>query len=150
MSFFEELSWHVRFGWAHARAALGSAKAAHNLGRYYETTQTDRKDMSKAVLYYMKAANKGYFHAQKKLGLLYAEGKGVKQDEQKSLFWLQKVAEHHRIKAQKGDADAQWRYAYCFVYGEGVEKDPEQAVLWYTKSAEQGNAKGQTNLGHCY
>ena len=86
MSFTEELSWYVRFGWAHARAALGSAEAAHNLGRYYETTQTDRKDMSKAVLYYMKAANKGYFHAQWRYAYCFVYGEGVEKDPEQAVL----------------------------------------------------------------
>jgi TPR repeat protein len=62
----------------------------------------------------------------------------------------EKAASMREEIQKEGWLGVSMRDDWATIYGEGVEKDPEQAVLWYTKSAEQGNAKGQTNLGHCY
>ena len=92
--------------------------------------------MTKAVTFYIRAANKGYAPAQTQLGDLYTEGKGIEKNEQKASYWYAKAADQYRLQAEKGDAQARWKYGLCFAYGKGVEKDPEQAVLWYTKAAE--------------
>ena len=79
MRFFKELAWYARFGWTHVCAALGNAKANYRLGSFYEKTNMDIKNIDKAVLFYMKAAQKGHVQAQRDLGRLYALGKGVER-----------------------------------------------------------------------
>jgi TPR repeat protein len=48
----------------------------------------------------LDAAEQGDVDAQYRVGLIYAEGRGVAQDEVKSFYWLSRAV-------QQGDADAQ-------------------------------------------
>jgi TPR repeat protein len=48
----------------------------------------------------LAAAEQGDVDAQYRVGLIYAEGRGVAQDEVKSFYWLSRAV-------QQGDADAQ-------------------------------------------
>ena len=48
----------------------------------------------------LAAAEQGDVDAQYRVGLIYAEGRGVEQDEVKSFYWLSRAV-------QQGDADAQ-------------------------------------------
>jgi len=48
----------------------------------------------------LAAAEQGDVDAQYRVGLIYAEGRGVEQDEVKSFYWLSRAV-------RQGDADAQ-------------------------------------------
>jgi TPR repeat protein len=48
----------------------------------------------------LAAAEQGNVDAQYRIGLIYAEGRGVAQDEVKSFYWLSRAV-------RQGDADAQ-------------------------------------------
>ncbi len=86
------------------------------------------KDYVKAVEWYERAAEKGHKNAQRLLGCLYHDGKGVKQDFKKAFEWWMKAAD-------QGDYIAQCRVGHCYEYGEGVEQSYDQALAWYTKFA---------------
>ena len=90
-----------------------------------------------------EAAYQGYASAQNNLGWMYAEGKGIAQDDAEAVKWYCKSAE-------QGDADAQYNLGYVYQYGKGVVLDYAVAVNWYRKSAEQGDADAQNNLGWMY
>ena len=90
-----------------------------------------------------EAAYQGYASAQNNLGWMYAEGKGIAQDDAEAVKWYCKSAE-------QGDADAQYNLGYVYQYGKGVVLDYAVAVNWYRKAAEQGDADAQNNLGWMY
>ena len=73
------------------------------------------------------------------LGVMYANGQGVKQDYFKAFEWYQKAAE-------QGNADAQCFLGFMYQYGQGVKQDYFKAVEWYQKAAEQGNPIAQIYL----
>ena len=76
---------------------------------------------------------------QYNLGLMYANGEGVKQDYFKAVEWIQKAAE-------QGNAEAQNKLGFMYEKGQGVEQDYIKAVEWYQRAAEQGHAEAQFNL----
>ena len=80
---------------------------------------------------------------QYNLGLMYANGEGVKQDYFKAVEWFQKAAD-------QGLAKAQYNLGDMYFYGQGVKQDYIKAVEWWQKAAEQGDAKAQFNLGNMY
>ncbi len=86
------------------------------------------KDYVKAAEWYERAAEKGHKNAQRLLGCLYHDGKGVKQDFKKAFEWWTQAAD-------QGDYIAQCRVGHCYEYGEGVEQSYDQALAWYTKFA---------------
>lgn len=97
----------------------------------------------KAAEYYRKAAEQGNIGAQVNLGVLYKNGKGVKQDNIEAERWFRKAAE-------QGDANAQFNMGILYAYGYGVKQDYEEAAQWYRKAAEQGHVSAQNNLGNLY
>jgi Sel1 repeat len=66
--------------------------------------------------------------AQYNLGVLLVEGKEVKQDFGKAVYWFTQVA-------QKGHFKAQFMLGERYSRGEGVKKDYIRAFEWYGKAA---------------
>ncbi|HDR2334007.1 TPA: SAM-dependent methyltransferase, partial [Enterobacter kobei] len=71
---------------------------------------------------YRKAAEQGDAGAQCNLGLMYANGQGVVQDDQQAAAWFRKAAE-------QGYADAQCNLGVMYAEGRGVPQDALQATL---------------------
>ena len=90
-----------------------------------------------------KAAEQGNAKAQNNLGVMYANGKGVKQDYAEAVKWYRKAAE-------QGYAEAQFNFGCMYVFGWGVKQDYAEAVKWLRKAAEQGYANAQFNLAAMY
>ena len=88
-------------------------------------------------------AEQGDANAQNNLGVRYANGRGVEQDDGEAVKWYRKAA-------KQGDAYAQNNLGLRYANGRGVEQDDEEAVKWYRKAVQQGNAYAQNNLGWMY
>jgi len=81
--------------------------------------------------------------AQFDLGLMYATGAGVDQDDAAAASWYRKAAD-------RNFAAAQVNLGAAYHDGRGVPRDAAAAITWYRKAADQGNAAGQYNLGVGY
>ncbi|WP_305801890.1 tetratricopeptide repeat protein, partial [Thiolapillus sp.] len=77
------------------------------------------------------------------LGLMYANGRGVRQDFKEAVKWYQKAAEQGLPKAQVN-------LGLMYGEGQGVRQDFKEAVKWYRKAAEQGLTEAQIILGGMY
>ncbi len=84
-------------------------------------------------------AERGDPVAQCRLGFMYAEGKGVKQDYALAKWWYEKAA-------AQGDARSQYCLGIVYQEGLGVKQDFAQAKSWYEKAAAQGHAKAKEAL----
>jgi hypothetical protein len=102
-----------------------------------------RGDYKTAIAVWTIGANKGDAAAQNNLGLMYANGLGVPQDDKEAVSWFRKAAE-------KGDAAAQNNLGRAYTKGLGVSQDDQQAVSWFRKAAENGYAEAEDNLGAMY
>ena len=78
-----------------------------------------------------QAANLGNADAMCTFGELYAEGKVVASDVQKSY-------EYYSQAAQKEHPQAQYQLGMCFLGGKGVSTDMQQAQQWIEKAAQNG------------
>ncbi len=58
------------------------------------------KNYKQAVSWYQKAAEQGLTIAQNNLGVMYANGTGVAQDNKQAVSWYQKAAEQGLTIAQ--------------------------------------------------
>ena len=125
------------------------------------------------------AAEQGEAIAQSNLGVMYATGRGVPQDDAEAVRWYRLAAEQgdaraqsnlgamyatgrgvpqddaeavrwHRLSAEQGEAIPQLNLGAMYATGRGVPQDDAEAVRWYRLAAEQGNAKAQSNLGVMY
>jgi len=90
-----------------------------------------------------RSAALGNAEAQYKLGLSFAEGNGVLQDEVQAVKWFRRAAD-------QGHGVSQFDLAVMYDKETGVSYDPVEAAKWYRKAAEQGDAGGQYNLGIMY
>ena len=80
---------------------------------------------------------------QRLLGVIYANGYGVAQNNRQEVVWYQKAA-------YQGDTEAKNRLGLMYATGRGVAKDDLQAVTWYQKAAAQDSAKAQGALAVMY
>jgi TPR repeat protein len=88
-------------------------------------------------------AEQGVDWAQSLLGVKYALGEGVAQDDKEAVKWYRKSAE-------QGYAIAQYNLGVMYDKGQGVPQDYKEAVKWWSKAAEQGVAEAQYSLGVMY
>ena len=105
------------------------------------TTEGARQDDAEdAVLSSLREkAEQGDAYAQFNLGIMYAKGQGVPQDDKEAVRWV-------RAAAEQGNADAQFNLGIMYAEGQGVPQDDKEAVRWVRAAAEQGNTDAQFNL----
>src|SRR5262247_175063 len=102
-----------------------------------------RGDYVQAIKLFRQLAEQGHQWAQRRLGSIYAEGKGVPQDYQEAVKW-------YRLAAAQGYAPAEYSLGVAYDKGQGVPQDYQEAVKWYRLAAAQGNEFAQVNLGVMY
>lgn len=88
-------------------------------------------------------ALQGDAEAQLQLGLRYAEGDGVIQNDKEAAKWL-------ALAAKQGLSEAQYHYGLALLQGRGVVQDYHAAFSWIEKPARRGYAKAQYSLGELY
>ena len=98
-------------------AKKGYLPAINGLGDYYRSDE----DYRKAADCYRKAAEKGHVEAQYSLGLLYLDGKGIKQSDRKAFRWFSRAAEGHKLEAYE-------QTIWMLMNGIGAEKDIPAAI----------------------
>ena len=79
----------------------------------------------------LEKANRGDATARLILGLMYADGLGVRQDYKEALRWL-------HLAAEQGDAKAQFALGFMYAQGEGIPQSYREAYKWYSTSATLG------------
>jgi len=68
-------------------------------------------------------AKNGHHQAEEILGLMYKNGRGVKQDFEQAVFWFSRAAEGSRPLAQH-------HLGILYYAGQGVVSDPTRALMW--------------------
>ena len=100
-------------------------------------------DYAKTLQNFKLRAKQEYAHAQFNLGMMYANGQGVAQDDKAAAKW-------YRLAAEQGDSKAQSNLGVMYDHGQGVAQDYQEAMKWYRLAAEQGGSYAQYNLGVMY
>ena len=77
------------------------------------------------------------------MGTYYYEGRGVSQDYEVAVEYLQKSSSHNYT-------DAKVLLGICLLQGTGIPKDEQQAFLLFNEAAQHGNNWGKKNLIKCY
>jgi hypothetical protein len=83
-------------------------------------------------------AEQGYAAAQYTLGVMYADGFGVPEDDVEAVRW-------YRLAAEQGNAIAQNHLGFMYDNGDGVPQNFMLAYMWYNLAAAQGNEAAQSN-----
>jgi len=109
------------------RGALGIYQAA-GAGHYVQIVE---RNIALTELFVSAESNPD---AQFTLGILYARGQAVKQDDAKAVQWLQKAAVH-------GHGKAQLFLGVMILSGRGMDQDELSGYAWIHLSAENGLEK---------
>ncbi|MBF0583913.1 MAG: sel1 repeat family protein [Magnetococcales bacterium] len=91
----------------------------------------------------IQAAKQGSSKAQRRLGQIFHDGKGVQRDYGEAMRWF-------RLAADQGDAEAQNGVGTLYDNGKGVPKDYHEAARWFRLAADQGHVLARRNLGWMY
>ncbi len=110
------------------------------LGSFSQAPRTDSVAASSAP---HVQAEQGDAQAQLRLGLRYAEGDGLVQNDKEAAKWL-------GLAAKQGLAEAQYHYGIALLEGRGVVQDYKAAFSWIEKTAQRGYAPAQYSLGELY
>ncbi len=135
------------------------------------------KDYQRAYKEWKAAADAGQAEAQFDLGVLYAQGLGVRRDLTEAAFWYRRSAEQWNAEAEyalgqmysrgwgvpRDEADAlRWLQMansvesdgpptdWANVEGYGMPQDNQLAAYWYQKAAQKGHPEAEFNLARLY
>ncbi len=135
------------------------------------------KDYQRAYKEWKAAADAGHAEAQFDLGVLYAQGLGVRRDLTEAAFWYRRSAEQGNAEAEfalgqmysrgwgvpRDQADAlRWLQMansvesdgppteWANVEGYGMPQDDQQAAYWYKLAADKGHPEAEYNLARLY
>ena len=111
-----------------------------NIGSWAQPTQ--QTDLDPVVLL-RQAAESGDAEAQRNLGLMYAEGRGVQRNDGEALRLF-------RLAGEQGDAEAQHHVGWMLEKGSGAPKDHAEAVRWFRRAADRNFAAAQISLVIAY
>lgn len=101
------------------------------------------KNESLAANWFERAAEQGNPYAQKMLGDLYEQGRGVPKNLKLSADWREK-------SANRGNTEAQLMLGKMYLNGEGVNQDLGKAEEWLSRASIAGNSEAQFLLGRLY
>ncbi len=115
-------------------ARTGNPGACYNLGVIHAKGSGVPRDYAAAVLWFLKAADKGHAEAQNALATFYRFGHGVPRNSPQALKW-------YRLAAAQGHRGARYNLATLYQAGDGVLQDKAEANRWFKLAAESA---GQT------
>lgn len=90
-------------------------------------------DYNYAYHYFYQAAQKGDPIAEDNLGKIYADGRGVPQDEASAVTWYTKAAQQH-------NPDAALNLGVAKLYGRGTDQSETEACQWFNVAKNEGNS----------
>lgn len=102
-----------------------------------------QKKYSRALREWIPLAKSGDVESQYNVGLMYEDGRGIRQDNKAAMKW-------YMLAAKQGLVEAHNNLGMMYEEGRGVPKDYEAAMKWYTFAAQEGLAEAQDNLGFLY
>ncbi|MHA1566164.1 MAG: hypothetical protein ACTSX7_12695 [Alphaproteobacteria bacterium] len=91
-----------------------------------------RGDYAAALIEWQPLADQGHANAQRNLGVMYFEGRGVEQDLAIAALWYQEAA-------AQGHTSAQYSLGTMYEKGQGVPRDTDLAIKWLRRAADQGH-----------
>ncbi len=154
----------------------GGTQDAHAMtlvGELYKDGLGVRRDLKEAARWYRLAADRGDPQGAFSLALAYLRGRGVEENRQVAIGWLEKAALTNHSgaiynlgllaidgeiqdfdkartmfsrAADLGNNDAAYALGLLYKQGRGVERDPQKAAQWFRKAAEDGIVAAQVDL----
>lgn len=99
------------------------------------------RDHAAALNQSRAAAERGDARAQYAVGLIYEDGRGVKQDFREAVRW-------YRLAAAQGEWKAQTGLAWMYAIGEGVPQDYVRAHVWFAFAAVSASGHDAAMQAH--
>ncbi|GBB88365.1 hypothetical protein RclHR1_14930004 [Rhizophagus clarus] len=137
--YHEEINKVQAYNWYEKAANNGNIIAKCILEQCYNIKISTKKNRNMKI----KIHKKLYFKGLRMIGINYYNGTRIKQNYEKSFYYLQKAAENE-------NKNAQYYLGNFYRDGTVVRKNTRKAFILYQKSAEQGFLEAQIELGHCY
>ncbi|MEM7255318.1 MAG: SPOR domain-containing protein [Pseudomonadota bacterium] len=109
-------------------ASIEPAMAAYRAGAF----QTAFKS-------FLNQASLGSRRAATIVGMMYAWGEGVRQDDGLAAYWYEQGA-------RRGDPVAQFYLANAYINGVGLPNDLELGRMWLNRAAEHGHSPARVQL----
>jgi len=106
-----------------------------------------KHDYKMALEYYHLAADKQHAKAHKFIGIMYADGLGIREDGAEALRWLIKAT---NLLVHDKSHLAETQYIISVIYGEGrrnISINKSERMKWLRRAADGGYPKAQTALG---
>ena len=85
-----------------------------------------------------RLAEQGNVIDQFNLGVMYANGEGVPENDVEAVRW-------YRLAAEQGLAQAQSNLGFMYGTGRGVPQNNVRAYVWWSVAAAQGGENARTN-----
>ena len=101
------------------------------LAQSSQETGHDSRELSQLE----KAATEGDVQAQVRLGFMFDQGRGVRQDYAVARQWYEKAA-------NQGNENAQFNLGVMHEIGKSVRQDRAKAKEYYGKACDQGHQPG--------
>ena len=170
--YYDSKDYTQALHWFTKSAEQGNYNGLSAMGTLYRNGHGVTQDFNKAIVFFIKAYNKGNEKVASSLAHCYLRIREFKQ----SKYWAIKAAEQGNIyqiiwvansyslgttgfekdsvqaaywtlkAAEKGDIGSQDRIADYYKIGYGLDKDISKALYWYQKAADQGNVHAQERL----
>ena len=114
------------------------------VGAYYAAGRGGlMQDFAAAAEWYARAVEQGDAIAQRDLGHLYQDGRGVDVN-------LELAADLYARAAAQGDIEAQRDLAYMYYFGMGVPFDYAAAAELFLTAVQAGSSEADFDLGRLY
>jgi len=101
------------------------------------------RDYATAYRIWLPIARQGNSKAQYRIGYMYLNGLGVRQDSIQARIWFER-------SAGQGEPNAQNDLGTLYLNGQGIQRNLDAALNWFQRSANQGNATAKYNMGMLY
>ena len=116
---------------------LGSGVAvAADLKKGFEAYNSG--DFETALAEWTPLAEQGDVNAQYNLGVMYANGYGVPENDKTAVKW-------YTLAAEQGLTVGQFNLGAMYDLGDGVPENDKTAVKWYTLASYSGSEKAGEN-----
>ena len=120
-------------------AELGFVPHQNRIASYYEDGEFVERNLTEAVKWYKKSADKGNPHALRKMGDFYRDGTGIEKDPERAF-------NQYHLAAGTGWPPALFQLGQCYERGIGCSVDFEKAMECYRKAAEANNKSAVARL----
>jgi hypothetical protein len=108
-----------------------------------QAAQEKVEDFEKSFQILKRTAEIGDAYAQLKLGMMYAEGKGITRNSAEATIWFRRAA-------AQGRPEAAYQLGIQYEDGIGVAQDVWLAMYWFRRSAQSAYPDAQNAIGELY